>query len=268
MKLSDVARELYEPKAKAIKVLSLGWGVQSWTLAAMVALGDFEPVDLMIHADTTHEASWTYEFAEKYTPWLKERGVKVETVKPSQNKLDAFDNYGGVFIPAFTDSPSGGGMLRRQCTGSWKIAPMRRYLQSIRKGRHVEMWLGITTDEAQRMKIADVKYIVNRWPLIEMDMSRNDCFAWLDDHGLERPGRSACSFCPFHNTAEWRKIMASEPDRKAAIEHDRAIRKIRPPFDLYIHPSRQPIDEVDLRSDADKGQMSLWDNECDGICGI
>ena len=46
-----------------MKTISLGWGVQSFTLAAMVALGDLEPVDVAIHADTTHEASGTYAFA-------------------------------------------------------------------------------------------------------------------------------------------------------------------------------------------------------------
>ena len=265
MKLSELVADMYEPNPNAIKVLSLGWGIQSFTLAAMVALGEFEPVDLAVHADTTHEASWTYDFAEKYTPWLREHGINVVTVQPDPKKLSAYDEFGGIFIPAYTGDK---GMLHRQCTGTWKIAPMRRYLQSIRNGKPVEMWLGITTDEAQRMKKSDVKYIVNRWPLIEMDMSRNDCYAWLDRHGLDRPSRSACSFCPFHNTTEWRQIMASEPDRQAAIEHDYAIRKIRPPGDLFIHPARIPIDEVDLRTDADKGQMSLWDDECDGICGI
>ena len=266
--LSSLIRGLYQPNPNALKVISLGWGVQSFTLAAMVALGKLEKVDYVIHADTTHEASWTYEFAEKYTKWFADRGIEVITVKPDNKKLKAYDEYKGVFIPAYTDSEKGGGMLRRQCTGDWKIAPMRRYVQSIRKGKPIEMWLGITTDEAQRMKNPDVKYIVNRWPLIEMGMSRNDCGNWLTKHKLDIPGRSACSFCPFHDTAEWREVMASEPDRKAAIEHDYAIRKIRPPFDLYIHPSRQPIDEIDFRSEIDKGQLTLWDNECDGVCGI
>lgn len=25
---------------------------------------------------------------------------------------------------------------------------------------------------------------------------------------------------------------------------------------------------VDLRSEADRGQLSLWDAECDGVCGV
>ena len=39
-----------------ITYLSLGWGVQSWTIAAMAALGELPPIDLAIHADTGHEA--------------------------------------------------------------------------------------------------------------------------------------------------------------------------------------------------------------------
>ena len=54
-----------------MKILSLGWGVQSFTLAAMAALGEIEPVDFAIHADTRHEFSGTYEFAKTWTPWLE-----------------------------------------------------------------------------------------------------------------------------------------------------------------------------------------------------
>ena len=39
-----------------ITYLSLGWGVQSWTIAAMAALEELPPIDLAIHADTGHEA--------------------------------------------------------------------------------------------------------------------------------------------------------------------------------------------------------------------
>lgn len=268
MKASTIIKSLFNQDPNAIKVISLGWGVQSFTLAAMVALGELEPVKFAIHSDTTHEASWTYEFAEKYTGWLEDHGVNVITVKPSKNKLKAFDEYGGIFIPAYTYSEHGKGQLRRQCTGDWKIAPMRRYFQKVRNGRPIEMWLGITTDEIQRVKNSDVKYIQNRWPLIEMNMSRFDCISWLKDHGLESPGRSSCTFCPYHDTENWKVIMASEPDRKEAIEHDYAIRKIRPPFDLFVHPARLPLEEIDFRTAEEKGQLSLWDNECDGICGL
>ena len=36
---------------------------------------------------------------------------------------------------------------------------------------------------------------------------------------------------------------------------------------LYLHRDCKPIDEVDMRTDEEKGQMSFLD-ECDGICGV
>jgi hypothetical protein len=270
VKVSDVFKRMYETQENALKVISLGWGVQSWTIAAMVALGELEPVDFAIHADTTHEASWTYTFAEKYTPWLEAHGVKVVTVKPDDARL--VDDWGGVMIPAYTASKNGTGRMNRQCTGKWKIQPIRRYIQKVRNGRPVEMWIGITTDERQRAKKANVKYIQHRWPLLEKDISRHFCVDWLKKNGLEIPGRSSCTFCPYHDNEDWKVTVESEPDRQAAIKVDCAIRKVRPPNDLFIHRSLVPLAHFDLEdfytpSELD-GQMSFWDDECDGICGV
>lgn len=32
--------------------------------------------------------------------------------------------------------------------------------------------------------------------------------------------------------------------------------------EVYLHLSRQPLDEVDLSTDADHGQLMLWNAEC------
>ena len=155
-----------------MRVISLGWGVQSFALAAMSALGELPSVDAAIHADTTHERSETYAFAENWTPWLEERGVRVMTVKGKPERLAAVQthNVKSVMIPVFTAWESGvpSGMLRRQCTDDWKIAQIRRWLQKNRNGEQVEQWIGITRDEATRMKKSDVKYIKNRFPFIEL----------------------------------------------------------------------------------------------------
>lgn len=251
-----------------MKILSLGWGVQSFTLAAMSALGELPKVDYAVHADTTHESQLTYEFAKRWTGWLEEKSIPIITVKPDSKKLLAFYEYRGVFIPAYTQSNHGDGQLNRQCTGDWKIAPMRRWLQEHRNGEPVEMWLGISLDEFQRMKDSDVKYITNTWPLIDKKMTRKDCEQWLNQRNIEIPTKSACTFCPYHNTKEWRRIKVNPEDWKSAIEHDNAIRKVRPPFDLFVHPLRKPLENIDFRTEEEKGQLSLWDQECTGICGV
>jgi len=241
-----------------VKVLSLGWGVQSWALAAMVALGEIEPVDFMIHADTTHETSWTYQHAKKWTSWLKKHRQTVITVKPYKNALTAFNQWRGVYIPAFTKDHNGKrGQLRRQCTYVWKLGPIRRKLQELRNHEPVELWLGISLDESHRVTNSNVKYIINRYPLIENKLSRLDCINWLNNKGLDVPKRSSCTFCPYHSVQEWQQIKASPKDWNEAIKHDEAIRKIRPPFDLFVHQNRVPLAAIDLRTPEERGQMKL-----------
>lgn len=132
-----------------MRVISLGWGVQSFAMACISALGVLPPVDAAIHADTTHERAETYALAREWTPWLVARGVQVITV--TGGRREAVEEWAtvSVMIPAFTCWPDGShsGTLRRQCTSDWKIAPIRRWLQKHRNGETVEMWLGITLVE-------------------------------------------------------------------------------------------------------------------------
>jgi len=255
-----------------MKVISLGWGVQSFTLAAMAALGELDPVDAVIHSDTRHEKQGTYKFAEKWTPWLVEHAVNVVTVY--NEDLAAADVYGGVYVPAFTSNGKTDGQLRRQCTDRWKLRPMRKWLQDHRQGEIVEQWLGISLDEAHRVRQPDVKYLTNRHPLIERMMTRNACKTWLLSNGLEVPPKSSCTFCPYNNRDGWRQVKQNIDDWAEAIATDKAIREMRPPFDLFIHPARIPLDEVDLRTPQEKGQLELdWDDEIfescpEGVCGV
>jgi hypothetical protein len=252
-----------------MKVLSLGWGVQSFTLAAMVALGELEPIDYAIHADTTHESQLTYAFARKWTPWLEERGVKVVTVREERATQELGKDSIQTHLPVYTMSDKGvEGQALRSCTGRWKIAPMRRWYQTNRNGERIEQLIGISLDEAQRMRDSDVQYISNIYPLIDKRMRRGDCINWLEYNVLEIPARSACTFCPFHSSAEWHRIKQTPEDWAEAVTVDRKIRKARPPYDLFVHPSRKPLEEVDFRTAEEKGQLSLWDAECSGICGV
>ena len=249
-----------------MKIISLGWGVQSTALAVMAALGDIEPVDYAVHADTTHERTDTYTYAEKWTHWLEDRGLKVVTVKPDYSGV--INTRGFLSIPAYTETQEGG-RIKRQCTSDWKITPVRRWTRANHNGEPVEQLLGISLDEVQRMKPSNVKYITNRYPLIERKMSRWDCKLYLERNGIEIPPRSACVFCPFHSRSEWRDIRDNAPeDWEKAVDVDKAIRKARPPYDLFVNVQRKPLAECDLDNEIDKGQLNLWDEECDGLCGV
>ena len=255
--------------------ISLGWGVQSWTLAAMVALGELPPVDLAIHADTTHEAAGTYAHAEKWTPWLEERGVKVVTVMADNTEVvREWSGSRSVTIPAFTlDASGSNGQVNRQCTGHWKIIPIRRCLRQLLpnpKPGAVECWQGISLDEWSRMRDSDVKYIINRYPLVERRLTRRDCVSWLMAHGLDVPPKSACVFCPYHSLGHW-KAMKAEGGRDWdwAEAVDSAVRDQRPNHQCFIHPARKPLAAA-VKIPEDEGAKQLgMDLPCDGgVCFV
>lgn len=119
------------------------------------------------------------------------------------------------------------------------------------------------------MKESRVKYIINRWPLIEKGISRNDCLLWMKKHGYPEPPRSSCIGCPFHNDNEWRAIKADPMNWADACEVDRAIRR-QPGFkgEQFAHRSMIPLSSVDFSTDEERGQGNLFVNECEGMCGV
>jgi hypothetical protein len=248
-----------------MRVLSLGWGVQSTTIAAMAALGDIEPL-VAVHADTRHERSGTYAYAAQMTPWLTERGVEVVTVRSDATPL--IGQWGGVSVPAYSD----GGLVRRQCTGDWKIAPIHRWIQAHRNRQPVDLLMGISLDEVQRMRDSDVKYLRNVYPLVDLRMTRADCMRYLTDHGLPVPPRSACVFCPLQSARDWRAVKTHAGDWQKAIEADETIRYGRMHgkrgAEMFVHRSLRPLRDVDLRTEQEKGQMDMFDSDCSGVCFV
>ena len=251
-----------------MRVISLGWGVQSFALAAMSALGELPPVDAAIHADTMHERRETYKFAEKWAPWLEERGVKVVTVS-APAKITDIARWSG--LPLYTLGPKGQGQLYRTCTDRWKIRPIRRWLRENMNGKQAEMWIGITLDEWIRMKDSPVQYIRNVYPFMDLDppWPRGKVMRWLGENGLETPIKSSCSFCPYHDLATWRGLKVSNSeDWRDAVRADLLFREYRAEagYQCFLHPSRIPLENVDLRNEQDHGQLELWGEECTGMC--
>lgn len=283
----SVAREGAEPSSIRLRVLSLGAGVQSTTLALLAAHEEVGPMpECAIFADTGWEPKAVYE----HLAWLMSSNVLpfpvhiVSAGNIRDNLVAAGCGRRWASIPAFTRTidPRGHasiGMIRRQCTGDYKIDPIRRKVRELvgltRKRSPaspvVEQWIGISTDEIVRMKPSFEAWRVNRWPLVEQRMARSDCLRWLDRHGYPRPPKSACIGCPFHSDAAWRAMRDHDPAAWAdAVEVDRALRSglrgIR--GEVYLHRSAVPLDEADLTTSADRGQLDLWPNECEGMCGL
>lgn len=240
---------------------------------------------------------WYDVMTEKHPPTLPAHAINEEG-KPSRiNGYNCSYDYKRRIVQAAE---------KRLCgpPGAWKRAT-------------VEQWVGYTTDEMSRCKDVDEcrcghkraataartdgrprghlgacrecscerfdPWLVNRWPLIELGMRRSDCAKWLTDRGYPVPSRSACYFCPNRGNGHWRALKAGDPERfgkacqldeRTRTEPERSNLRVR---SLWIHGSRVPLAEADLRSPAqraaeDDGQDSLFDegevdNDCDlGTC--
>lgn len=257
-----------------MRVLSLGWGVQTWTLAAMAAVGAIKKPDIAVHADTGFEKQGTYEFAKKWTPWLEERGVNVHTTPNNGPKSQPGrilpKGTGEVMIPVFSGS---GGVLSRQCTGEWKIMPIRRAIRKmLPKGDQAISQIGISADEWKRAKDSDVKYIANEHPLIDMRMTRQDCLDWLADEKLPAPPKSSCVFCPYQRRAAFRDMLEADgSDAKVAVWADELVREKRPPWPVFVHPDRVPLKDVLTLQPRLLAEQDTFDPEgkCDeGVCWV
>jgi hypothetical protein len=204
-----------------LRVISLGAGVQSTTLALMAMHGEFGPLpDCAIFADTQWEPKAVYAHLE----WLDlQLPFPVHRVSLGNLKADLLAGKAKGFVPFYTTK----GLGRRQCTKNYKLRPIfaqvRKLLGGTPKGG-CEMWIGISSDEMIRMKDARVQYIVNRFPLVERRMNRNDCLRWLERQGYPTPPRSACLGCPFKRDSEWRETRKNEEEWQETIGVDLAIR--------------------------------------------
>lgn len=264
-----------------MNIISLGAGVQSSTLLLMACHGEIEPKpDYAIFSDTGWEPQAVYRHLE----WLKGEaakfGIQVVTTRKGNIKEDLISaatcGKRVATMPFFVKGEDGEkGMVTRQCTQEYKVAPVRRKIRELLgyKSRQVVkgkviLWMGISLDEIERIRSSQVKWIENRYPLIEKSMDRISCVRWLKQKGYPIPPKSSCIGCPFHDNYMWREIKLNSPDEWIeAVEIDRMIRKLpKVRGEAFLHRSCQPLDEVYLQED--QLELDLFVNECTGYCGL
>jgi hypothetical protein len=265
-------------------------GTQSTAILHLVEIGRLPMPDVWVFADTGDEPKSVYRQLEWAAQRIKAMGQELAIVKHESGKSLSEVYIEGILSgesppqpPLFIPDPERLGArmpMRRQCTERFKIRVIKRYLRErfeIRSGAgaQVVQWMGISMDEAHRMKPPHAGWYDVAYPLIDMvPMRRTDCYRLLEDAGIAAP-RSACVYCPYHSNAEWRRLKTEEPDDfKSAVRFERAVhrahelrgrvsgQRARP----YLHRSGVPIDEIDF--DAQGELFGGWGNECAGVCGV
>jgi hypothetical protein len=243
---------------------SWGKGLQSTCLGVMAVQGLVKKPEAIITAETGWEHPHTYITQEYYKKYFEDNGIPVYIVQSSSIKEDRNKRKQG-HLPLWTGDT--GGPLHRECTYYYKIKPVRNKLRELcglrldNKGRTLKntvfLSLGISFDEAERMKDSDRTWIKNEYPLVDMKFSREDCANYLSNLGLPVPLKSSCMICPYKDTKSWEFTKLNYPkDFKEACEFDEEIREAPQAmkdkgytFKLFLYKKCIPISEADFSTE-------------------
>lgn len=280
-----------------LRAFSFGAGTQSTALMVLIknnpeilTNAGLELPEKAYFADTGAEGVTVHRHLEALKAWGLP--IPLETV---QYRDGIATDYGLRQIPFFLVAEDGAlGQVNRQCTNRYKIQPLEKKMREdagyVPRQRStagsVTLWLGISTDEATRMKPNQNRMIKNIWPLIEIGWSRRDCIDYVEAQIGWKPPKSRCVMCPYINPRDWEHIQDRSPEDWAeAVALDARMRQI----DLggikgtpYLHQNRLPLPEAVAlwrhRRDAKRAtlgdplfedwEMDPMENECTGTCGL
>ena len=277
-----------------LRVLSLGAGVQSSTVLFKMLDQEIKPADIAIFADTGNEPKEVYVWLDYLKDLMKDK-MDFYVVRNEENTGHIIDDYKSAsgrhsLIPLHIKRADGTTSINmRTCTSEYKIKPLQRKVKEILggslRGRCVEMVMGISYDEIQRAKTPSNKWQINCYPLVENKITRSDCKHWISHTDYGQPPRSACIICPYHDNKEWKNLKDNYPDEfEYAVKFDEWLRdpnsnsaalqkfrdyneKKQTPSQQYVYKGKIPLKEATFEEPSDY-QGTLFDDECEGMCGI
>lgn len=236
--------------------------------------------DISIFCDLGFEPPWVKKQVEFLANAGHSCGVPL-VILDSPLYTDFMENFGErrtISIPWWTIKEDGHkSKMPRNCTIDYKVELISKYVRwellGYKKGQRLreedkkahEMHMGFSAEESRRCKESPNPMFVNKFPLVEMGLTRADNFAYIKDvWGLETKA-SACSFCPFHKNYFFKFLRENEPEQYAQVVGvDELLRdkNPKPPMDsdLFISRSRKRL--MDL-TDEDCN-----DAECFEYCGM
>lgn len=284
-----------------LDILSLGAGIESSTILLMSAAGILPRLHAAIFSDTKWEAAHVYHQLEYVKDRAAYSGIPVHVVTAGNLRSDALhfrefreasETGRWASMPLYIKNPDGSrGIINRQCTSEYKIEPVQRFIREeilgLKSGERtkecrVRQWMGISSGEKGRIRIAQEKWKRNQYPLcnwpdkmLPLPMSRHDCRVWLETNHPEIEWKgSACIGCPFRRDADWRELTPEE--FADAVEFDNQMREAESINQSinglsvgvpYLHDSLVPLGEIDFSNAEDLGQRN-WTKECAGVCGV
>lgn len=255
-----------------INVISLGAGKQSsyMLLTALEGAYKFKP-DFAIFSDTGCEPEITYQFLNWLKDYVKTKyNFDIIIVSKGDIMKDTIDYIDGKKAgnPQIPLRLENGGIMNRHCTGDYKIAPIRKYLQKIRNESKIRLWIGISLDEIERIKQSDVKYIEHYYPLCENRIKIDGIREWFRLNDVPEPIKSSCLICPFHSKQYWQLFKKNFPlEFEKACQFDDKIRNYpKLKSKSYLYKDSKPLRNIDFSQEPSLFPELI--EECYGLCGL
>jgi hypothetical protein len=244
--------------------LSYGGGKQTVALITLILEGKLPKPDLIVMADTSREVSTTFDYLNAIVQHaLKTIGLQVEICGHEYANWDIIKGDGeAMLLPAFTRQNGNVGKMPTFCSDEWKQRPIRRWLKE-RGITDTDVWLGISLDEAERMKSSGLNWYRHIYPLIELvPMHRSQCVMQIQKYGWPIPHKSRCWMCPNQSPEAWKQMKhLNDGDFEKAVNLENEIRQ--KDKDIYFHPLAIPLNEAVEQSEL---QSDMFDGCDSGYC--
>jgi predicted nucleic acid-binding Zn ribbon protein len=229
-------------REKLYMVWLIGGGVQSTAIAVLIESGILPKPDFGVMIDCGYERERTYSYMRNVIiPRMADVGVPVhmvDTLEYSSNRLT--NGKGFVLLPAYRLTTDGSvEKLKTRCNLLWKVCVTDKWIRG-RGIRNCVSWMGMSVDEARRMRPSKVKWNRNVYPLIDLGMSREDCLREIERAGWSAPMRTSCTFCPQQTDEQWRELEGG--DWAMAVDAENRIREEAP--NVFLHRGCKPLEET------------------------
>jgi len=224
-------------------ILNYGAGVNSTALLVLAAnyyIRDVDPQSLIaLFADTGAEQPESYQYIPIIESYCREKGIKFEIVKPKYT-LEEYVYKSGI-LPSRS---------MRWCTNRLKIRPIRQRASMADIEKPYGQLLGFDRNEIKRIKrFKSTRNTEERFPLVEMDLTREDCITIITGENLPIPVKSRCFCCPFQALSSFLLMANKYPelaDRASKMELWTNLKRDgRVPFYIF----REPLPSIIKRGD-------------------
>lgn len=182
-------------------------------------------VDRIVFADTGGERKDIYDHVDTFSKWLVSHGMpKIETVQKVRRNGE-LDTLEGECLRKKTLPSLAFGF--KKCSLKFKAQPQEKAANNWpvakecwKSGGRVTKLIGYDCGEIRRARpplSQDGKYLY-LYPLICWMWNRAECLAVMERHGIKKPGKSSCFFCPAMKKSEILSLSCSLKQRALRIE--------------------------------------------------